>query len=233
MKEQALEIVFDLVTPVHAPTQPIHLDGLLAWAKAQRALRAGEDPYAAAEDLPLAKCLTTDADRWCWKASQVRFQNLHGRFRMMLIRRADTWAMAVDHDAVHAGCPNVLSGLVGTGPYKAYKWTAPMLIAQQARAWCVGDPEAILDLLGDITHLGKLRRLDCGRIANVRVTPVTDPDDPRWQLRTLPGQPDALPGFQPAVCTLRAPYWDRAQMTDAWEPTAASWSAAEAVRVVA
>lgn len=207
---QPLQVTFEIDTPMRAPEEPIHLDALLAWAAVEE---AGGD-IAAQERLPLERYEAKDG-QWVWCASRVIPRVLF-RDQMPAIRafRPADWARAKGE--VFQGGPNKVSP--GTGPYKAYQFSIPTIQVDFARAWCIGDPHRVVDLLDRVSHLGKLRRLGCGRVRTVRVE--KDPlAEERWKLRTMP---DAQEGYRQAHMTLRPPYWDRRARALAWEPPLAA-----------
>lgn len=203
-----LEIRFRLVTPMRAPEQPIHLDALLAWA----AVDAAGGDLAAQDDLPLE--LHAADGRRVWKASRLVFQPLH-RQMMPMTRTFDPWAWAMDRGRVYTGGGNRLDP--GMGPYKAYQIYVPLVQVERVRAWCIGEAERIGELLARVTHLGKLARLDMGRVLSREILPCAEARE-RWKCRTMP---EPLPGYRPAVMTLMPPYWRREMRTVAWEPSAA------------
>lgn len=209
---QPLHIVFRLSTPMRAPEAPIHLDALLAWS----AVHAGSVPDLTRQDkLPLDIYRAADG-AWVWKASQLVFQTGH-RQSLPMTRRLDIDECARDqHVRFDAPRLNVLTP--GTGPFKSYAFRSPLVDVNEAHAWCVGDKADIIDLLRRITHVGKLARIDCGRVANVDVLDDPDPSAERWTIRTMP---DARPSFNAAIATLRPPYWQREARVSAWEPNRA------------
>lgn len=208
---QALHVRFTLITPMRAPDAGIHLDALLAWS----AVHASMPPVIARqEDLPLEKYTAADG-RWVWKASRLIFRATH-RQALTLTRRLDVDEIARDQGhAFEATKLNVLTP--GTGPYKSYAFRAPLVQVDTAEAWCVGDRQAVKDALQSITHVGKLSRVDCGRIGSISITEDDEPQRERWRLRTMP---ESAPGYYATAATLRAPYWKRENRDHAWEPSA-------------
>lgn len=204
-----LEIRFQLATPMRAPEQPIHLDGVLAWAAVDE---AGGD-FAAQDDLPLELYESADGRR-VWKASRLVLDTVH-RQMLPMFRTFEPWQWGTDRGEIYRGGPNKLHP--GTGPYKAYQMAVPLVQVASVRAWCIGQPERIGELLARVTHLGKLARLDMGRVAGREIVPC-DQAHERWKWRTMP---EPMPGYRPAVMTLMPPYWRREARTLAWEPTAA------------
>lgn len=208
-----LEIRFRLVTMMRAPELPLHLDALLAWAAVDE---AGGD-LEAQWSLPLAKFAhQSNEDRWVWQASRVIPITIN-RQTMPTIRTFDPVQWAIDKDQVYVGGPNKLTP--GTGPYKSYQMVAQMLQAPEAVAWCVGNPDRIGALLARVPTIGKLGRLDCGRIGSVAVLDDPHPSRERWRLRTMPVRGD---DYYAAQMVLRPPYWRRSDAEGAFEPKAAA-----------
>jgi CRISPR type IV-associated protein Csf3 len=82
--------------------------------------------------------------------------------------------------------------------------------------YCIGDKEAIIDLLtsGYITHIGKRRREGMGFITGIE---LDDDDDAsvRWKIRVRPFKED---GDVVVASPLRPPYWDKKQITQCFLP---------------
>lgn len=204
-----LHVVFRLATPMRAPEAPIHLDALLAWSAVHA---TGIMDLEQQERLPLEKYHASNS-AWVWKASQLVFEAGH-RQALPMTRRLDIGECAQDQ-GIRFDAPRLNVLTPGTGPYKSYSFLAPLVAVAEAHAWCVGDQDAIRDLLARVTHVGKLARIDCGRVASIDVLPDDDPTAERWTLRTMP---DSRPGFHASVATLTPPYWRRESRVDAWEP---------------
>jgi hypothetical protein len=201
-------IRFHLSTPLCSPDHPLHLDSLLAWAEVDR---AGGD-LAAMDNLPLARHTGADG-RWVWCASHVVYQVLW-RNPIPYTRAFEPWQWGEDKDCVFAKGPNVVTQ--GSGPCKGYQLMARGLQVPVAVAWAVGDPEGIADLLGRVRNLGKLARLDMGRVGRVEVVPDEHAAE-WWRLRAMPAE---LPGYARSVETLRPPYFRRDLREDVWVPDA-------------
>ncbi len=82
--------------------------------------------------------------------------------------------------------------------------------------WCLGDAEAIRDLLPIIGYVGKKRSTGLGRVARWEVEPCEPwPGFPVLRngvpLRTLPRDWDGLEDFDVAFKVLDPPYWDHAR----------------------
>jgi CRISPR type IV-associated protein Csf3 len=203
---------------MRAPEAPIHLDALIAWAAV---FETGGQTYEAQDHLPLEK-YTAASGKWTWKASQLVYNSGH-RQSIPLTRRLDVDECARDQtDGVfRANNLNVLTP--GTGVYKSYNFMVPIVAVDVVHAWCVGEEKTIERLLSHVRHVGKLGRIDYGRIKKWTVTIDDEPNRERWRLRTMP---DSHDGYNATIGTLSPPYWERARRTEAWQPSSDTLSAA-------
>lgn len=202
-----LRITWRLLTPVVVPDSPIHLDGLLSWARVQEAMEAGDniaDPFEHQHDIPLER-LSTDLG-WCFKASWLRF-NWSGQPRTLhYVRRSEPVELATAFR----------EGLLGkrqpqwqgaTGHTKGYSLVLQERLVDQAEAFAIGEPERISQLLQRISSLGKLRRLAKGLVSSVDVQRI-ELAHCQWWMRNLPADFDQ----PPKQCALSlgrlfSPYW--------------------------
>ena len=78
----------------------------------------------------------------------------------------------------------------------------------KAEAWCVGDADAVIDLMSRLRGVGKMVRNGYGLIQNVTVDPSEEAAD-KWRLRALPIDMDGVDGVAdyPVQQCLRPPYW--------------------------
>ncbi|MFW5886443.1 MAG: type IV CRISPR-associated protein Csf3 [Bacteroidota bacterium] len=205
---QNLRIDFKLLTPINAPTKFMHLDAILAWCAVQQA----DYDLSAQDNLPLEKHI--GAEDWCWKSSCLVFEIPEIRGNIPYVRKYDIWNWGLDYDEVihkkNLGNINNKSG-----PYKAFTFCAQTLSVKNISAWCVGNKKAIETLLDSLTHIGKLTRMDLGRIMEKSVV-----EDKRaselWKMRTMP---DYINGYKQTFATLRPPYWQRSMRKMVWQPT--------------
>lgn len=205
---QALTVTFTLSTEMILPESPIHLDALLAWA----AVDAAGGDISAQDNLPLEKAVKEDGS-WVWKASMLQTSPVEVRNNVPMTRTFDPWQSGMDKDTVYEGGANVMTP--GTGPYKAYIFTRHAGMIRSAKAWCVGDIDRIKSLLGSITHLGKLARLDFGRVKSIDVSPYED--QRAWEYRVMPW---AVDGYDQTQECVHPPYWKRENRVLAWRPRA-------------
>lgn len=207
---QPLHVRFWLTTPMRAPEAPIHLDALLAWS----AVHATAPPdLTRQEALPLERYTAADG-RWVWKASRLVFTPIH-RQALPLTRRLDVDECARDQ-GVYFEAPRLNTLTPGTGVWKSYSFRAPLVQVETVDAWCVGEADTVQQMLSGISNIGKLGRLDCGRVREICVEPDDAPERDRWRLRTMP---DACPDYYTTAATLRPPYWRRENREEAWEPS--------------
>lgn len=214
---QPLKITWRFSSPVVAGDFPIHLDALLAFVQVDRALQDGaeqQEAYARQDELPLAQ------QGGVWKASQVVFKPITAPMTFPMIRRLDLNGIALDHQAgFWAGGKNKFS--MGTGKYKAFDFRAQCQWMDRAVAWCVGDKELIENLLGELTHLGKLVRNGFGKILEMTIEEAPQDEANFWKLRVLPEKSGfELPGFlyAPSFQNIRPPYWSKLTKQTAMVP---------------
>lgn len=208
-------VEFTITTPMVMPTQPIHLDALLAFASVQRSFRQGnamqaEDMYAAQTELPLA-CVPNPAlpgGVWFWKASQVQLQ-YKGRDMLMMSRPHQMSRWAADRDVFWQGRKNIIPD--GNGSMMSLLIRKPLGWVASAHAWGVGDLPQVRDLLGELDGLGPLTRNGWGRIGKIVVVEDTTAEV-KWRQRTLPAAMAEDFGTErhvPGTGCIRAPYWRR------------------------
>jgi CRISPR type IV-associated protein Csf3 len=208
-----LRIDFELETPIRAPAYPVHFDGVLAWAAVQDGLENGIPMEEAQNALPLAQ--DGEGADAVWKASWIRFAP-GPRDSMVFTRPFRVQDVVLDNGrAYHERRAEKWDAEISSSAFKAYLITVPLRYSKFASAWCVGDKDGIERLLKEhVTHLGKLSRLDLGRIRSFSVN--DDQDASRlWAWRTMSRQMD---GYARAFETVRAPYWKRENRREAWVP---------------
>lgn len=212
-----LRIECKLSTPWAPPAIALHLDGLIAWSlvEAARATRADEPDYASIiADLPFQR---HESGVWC--ASVFSVVNYHGQERRYLTAKTPIEHMAsmIQKGFIEEGGPSTFDTV--RGPLKAGQGYFNLEHAEGLRAWCIGDPDLILDALARVTAVGIKTRSGFGTLlpyAEGELWRVEE--DPQaedlWKHRCAPVQltEDMMQGtgaFQP-------PYW-RATGT-VWRP---------------
>ncbi|WP_128645065.1 hypothetical protein [Rhodococcus sp. BS-15] len=156
----------------HATPWGISLDGLLASEirenyKAECRTRGTEyEPYDSASEpapleLPLARCTLAGQDNWHWSATFAWPDGeVAGPHVQYWSSRPDQHAL----DQLSDGLPALVSERQGR--YRARVMPLPLTIAS-ALVWrAVGDPDAVLDLLGGVRTIGRKRSSGHGHILN-------------------------------------------------------------------
>jgi CRISPR type IV-associated protein Csf3 len=210
---EPLRIDFTLVTPMRIPEHPIHFDGVLAWAAVQDGMDRGIPMEEAQENIPLGR--QGERDEAVWMASWINFAP-GPRSIYPITRPFRLTDLVMDmgrsfKQLRRAEWKSEMSSSVN----KAYLLQHPVRHVTEAHAWCMGNRAEIERLLSTwVTHLGKLSRLDMGRINTATVT--SDPAaSEKWRLRSLPWQED---GYVRAYETVKPPYWKRENRREAWVP---------------
>lgn len=220
-----LRVEFNLATAVIVPDTPILLDSLIAFASVQEGLESGIGYSVSQEQLPL------DFRDGIWKASYVDFSpGFRETFHSIRSFDVNTVVLNLDipikPEKKASALPyqeGIISGIrrgnwgseVSSSTNKAYLFINAARHSIRATAYCIGDPDRIQYLLEKhLTHLGKMSRIDMGRIKSISVTPDHEATK-LWENRPLPYP---LDGYAMAFETLRPPYWKRENRTEAWVP---------------
>jgi CRISPR type IV-associated protein Csf3 len=206
---QPLRIDCLLGTAWCPPAFGLHLDGLIGFAAVDEAatLRTDAPDYdTILADLPFAR---HDSGVWC--ASIFSLVNFAGQERRYLTQKTDVIKMAtlIGSEVVGTAGGSIID--TQRGPFKNGQAYYTVEHAQGLRAWCVGDPERILELLTRINAVGVKTRIGLGTLLPFDETgelwKITE--DPtaheRWKRRSAPVAltPDAVP----AVGAWHPPYW--------------------------
>ncbi len=217
-------IRWSFTSPAIVPTIPIHLDGLLSWARVQQAIARGvADPIAEQHDIPLERFIAKSG--WCFKASWVDFridteapstpEILHMVKRSNVTEISAAWESGV----IGAKYPyyDPLRGLHKAGFYiHRRQWFG------EAVAYGVGDIDQVHALLSEITSIGKLRRRANGTVKLIEI--IEDAESGRlWARRVLPSGSEcvAVEPMASMLSPLRAPYWKRENAVVTLVPIAA------------
>lgn len=221
-----LRIEWTLSSAWVPPAFGLHLDGLVARVVVERALAGvdASDVEAARfdeliADLPFSRFAAgDDAAAWVWTASLLQVEVV-GSERRYMTTKTPVHPIAEYTDL------GVLSAKGGAkvdtvrGLYKAGSMHYTLEYATKAVAWCVGDPDWLADLLGDVDALGGKTRLGHGRVHEVEGQLFQMDEDPmaleHWKLRNMPV---AVDGYAMAHGPLRSPYWRRERARDIWRP---------------
>lgn len=221
---QGLQIDCRLAGPWCPQASSMHLDSLLAWAAKEVALRrpcAENATYADfIHDLPLDR-KEFDGGEWVWKASVLHVVGWQKQERLyftqktpvepMLLGIADGWIEAKGGSKIDTQRNYAKNG-------QAY---ITIEHAQGLRAWCVGDPDGVKELLGEITSVGVKRRMGLGALlpyadgSFFQVKPCEQAQT-LWMRRASPVQ--LIQESTPFIGSWRAPYWQDMHQ-QGWTPS--------------
>lgn len=217
-----LKIDFKLASPVVVDSEyPIHLDGLLAWARVKEAEEGGDpNPWAAGDDLPLAKA--GSGDDWVWQASRLLFVPATPRQLVNMQRKCDPDRFYGDFERglwkpSRGDSPPTINTM--SGQLRAYQFYTSVQWMARVEAWCVGDTDRIQTLLDRVEHIGKMGRNGFGQVLQVTVSEDSTAND-HWRLRALPNDVAGVEGveYAQAYHPPRAPYWDKVRRVQMREP---------------
>ncbi|KLR58970.1 hypothetical protein OX89_04045 [Diaphorobacter sp. J5-51] len=195
----------------------MHLDGLIAWAVKEEALRnasgstaTGAEPDYAAfiSDLPLEKHESPHG--WCWQASKLEVVGYRGQERRYLTAKTPVldMALAIGNRVVEEKGGSTIDTVRGLGKNAAMYYTLEH--AQGFEAYCVGDYDALSELLQEIQAIGaktrlghgSLRPYDDGNLFRITHDPTAHE---KWKRRNAPER--LLEDMIPAVASFQPPYW--------------------------
>ena len=179
------------------PSEPIHLDALLAWCLAPFFCK-GEAPMRDEEpfDIPLPLEKWSINGVWGWKASALfpegitaeSLQYWRKRFRQSRIELADK-------------NPNLK-----LGKYREYNSPLPLLLCTKMVAYAVGNRRSVRKpLLRHLKFLGKKRAYGKGRIIDISVENIDADFSMKKDGRTMRWLPDSE-GIR--MVRPRPPYWN-------------------------
>lgn len=214
---QGLQIDCLLATPWCPPAHGLHLDGLLAWALVQDTVAtrgAAADYESIISDLPLLK---HESGVWC--ASMLTPVGWLGQERRYLTAKTPVEAMArcIGSGAVDTKGGSVIDTV--RGPAKNGQLFITLEHVQGLRAWCIGDADAVEDLLSRIDSVGVKSRIGFGTLrpfedgALWRVSPSEEAEQ-GWKRRNSPVR--LVDQSHQAVGSWRAPYWRGSEII--WRP---------------
>ncbi len=228
---EPLRIEWKLTSDWVPPHHGLHLDGLIALAVVRDSLSSsyqgeGVDYAKLISDLPFERFDSTPSEAtrteqtWCWKASMIEVIGYHGQSRRYLTAKTpvDAMAQAIVDGVVEAKGGAYIDTLRGPAKNSALFYTVEY--AERLQAWCIGDKDALEDLLGRIDAIGVKSRIGHGSLIPFedgrlfKITP--DPEAAtRWQHRNLPVKLHER--LYPGIATLQPPYWNGAKCY-CWKP---------------
>ncbi len=204
-----LQIDCQLAGPWAPPSFGLHLDGLIAYALVNRHVRAADtsvnDYDEIIADLPFAK-----HENGVWKASIFHPVGWLGQERRCLVAKTDTQHMSVliEQGQVEAKGGSTIDTVRGIAKNAQVFFTIEHL--HGLRAWCIGDADAIADLLSDVTSIGIKTRMGFGALQPY-------PDGSYWRVQACDGASVAwmrtssptqlIAESYPAIGSWKPPYW--------------------------
>lgn len=222
---ESLRIEFQLAGPWCPPHGGVHLDGLVAWAVKEEALRNGsaalqaETDYAAIiADLPFDKHESPHG--WCWKASKLEVVGYREQERRYLTAKTPVldMALAIGDRVVEEKGGSMIDTVRGLGKNAALYYTLEH--AQGLEAYCIGDFDALSELLQEIEAIGMKTRLGHGSLRPYddgklfRITPDASAAE-KWKRRNAPER--LCEDMIPSVASFTPPYWKDKDYC--WVPT--------------
>lgn len=220
MASEALVINATLTSPMAVPLFPINLDGLLAaMVCAKQGLVAGVGEWQDVE-IPVERSVC-------------------GRYHMASVGHwvslgsvgGYTQKRAPVTEYIKYGDSKLRTVNTAAGPNKGCRIPQPKALLEQMRWWCIGEAEAIMDLLCLVTHLAKKRSVGHGAVGKWEVTQYTKPWDgfpvmrpDGTPMRNLPlDTPGLGPETAAGVGPLTYPYWDQTRAIEVAQAPAVDW----------
>lgn len=212
---EPLRIEFNLTGPWCPPHGGVHLDGLVAWAVKEEALRnarvanSSDIDYAALiADLPFEK--HEGPNGWCWKASKLQVIGYREQERRYLTAKTPVIDMALaigDRIVEEKGGANI-DTVRGLGKNAALFYTLEH--AAKVEAYCIGDRDALVELLQEVPAIGMKTRLGHGSLrpyddGNLFRIIGDESAHENWKRRNAPDR--LLEDMIPAVGRFQPPYW--------------------------
>jgi CRISPR type IV-associated protein Csf3 len=205
---EALQIECQMAGAWCPPAFGLHLDGLIAWSLVQESLNSGhvvDDYEAIISDLPFDR---HECGAWC--ASQFFPVGWAGQEQRYFTGKTPVEDMA---KYIGAGAVETKGGSIidtARGIAKNHQGYITLELVRGLRAWCLGDADAIEELLSKVHAVGVKTRMGFGSLLPFddgklwRITPSKDANQ-HWMRRSLPTRltEDSYPSFG----SWRAPYW--------------------------
>lgn len=216
-----IRVEWRLRTPWCPPELGLHLDGRVARALYDGAMADGsfttfDDLHA---QLPFERYTSPDTGQSVWMASMLIPHAPTGFERRHLTRRTDVVAMSLamsPETPIIAGKPMSMID-TSRGFYKNASVYYSIQHVDRVYAYCIGDPDRLVALLGRVHSLGKRTRLGHGVV--VETVKVVEDEEAwtKWRLRHMP---EAIEGYAPVHARLEPPYWQGEGRVMAWRPLA-------------
>jgi len=209
MPHEPLRVTFHLdgTGVVWYPSEPMHLDGVLAYSALARIgqltdLAAADEPIDAA--LPLARC--GSGDSWYWSASVLLPEGPIAESMQMARRRLNTERAELVAD-------KTINMEVAATKTQNRPWL--LQLSTSLVGYCAGELTAVQDLCKDIRWLGAERGRGKGRVTSVIVESFPHDRSVTWDgmaMRYLPAA-RGIRRVRP-----RPPYWHPAGAVQCLSP---------------
>lgn len=208
-----LQIDCRLGGPWCPPAYGMHLDAVLAYSLVNACVRAANTAVRSYDeiiaDLPLERH-DNGVNGGVWKASVFHPVGWLGQERRSLVAKTDVEHMS---GLIAAGRVETKGGSkIDTvrGIAKNAQTFFTIEHAQGLRAWCIGDADAIDDLLSEVFAVGVKTRIGFGSLlpfADGRLWRVSECEDAaiHWMRRSSPTR--LIEESYPAIGSWRPPYW--------------------------
>lgn len=211
MNFKPLRVTWRLCRPMISRQHEIHLDALLAFARVKEA----NGDWSAQDDLPLARA--TVGEDWCFKASALLFDAAQACHLMHMCRRTDVTQISLDGAAGGPLKLRLAEIDTGRGYLKGYSMLQSTQVIKDVTAWCIGDPERVVELLSGIPSIGKLGRNSFGLVESFSVEEAAQSETGLWAYRALPRSFDSTEhvlqarsagvAYALALGRTSSPYW--------------------------
>lgn len=213
---EPLRIEFQLATPWSPPHGGVHFDGLVAWAVLMDAMQGGSSPDNEYDqiinDLPFERFESDEG--WCWKASMLHVVGFMGQERRYLTAKTpvNNMALAIGNKTVEQKGGSYIDTVRGLGKNAATYYTLEH--AQGFEAFCIGDFDALSQLLLEVHSIGVKVRLGHGSLRpyeDGKLFKITPDESARekWMRRNAPKK--LVDDMHPAIACFQPPYWKNKQ----------------------
>jgi CRISPR type IV-associated protein Csf3 len=199
MVAKTYKVTFEMEGKMGKPVDPIHLDGLLAFARTQE---DGGD-WTNQLDLPVER-FETEAG-WCFKASSLYYEPISQQ-TVAKTNKTDVTYLASLLEKGITKVPNKVSA--ASGKYKASLYFDTVLLVKELIAYVATDnPGRVHEMLATINFIGPNRKLGLGAVLSVNIEEASIEEADLWQNRHLPVAIDEA--CYPISGHLQPPYWNK------------------------
>lgn len=204
---EAIELTFELASPLTRPAMPIHLDAVLLYASIDAGMPEAEARRLL--DEALDRQMHASGPVYCASALLFEPGQPFTRFATRHFS-VDVMARDIRNGVVDARAESKVD--TASGPVRGRLTFIPMMWTRRAKAWVqCRSPDALNELLSNVQYIGKSKNLGFGRVTSILPSVGSNPD--AWMRRILPFPVD---GAAPLRATVRPPYWDRSSIQDSY-----------------